>query len=172
VSSVSGGPRPVGLRVAEATSGGLAALLGGAGLNFALFANTMVSVGSTVSVRAVPICVPTPCPQAPFAPVLRQSITHRSIASGGISGILEIVVIAIIAVLLVIAVGALLHGITSLLPWLVLLCLATGVLLGATVVTGFSIGLFFFPADVFALLAVGFGLAQIAAPPRSYPLPE
>jgi hypothetical protein len=162
--------RSVGERALEATCGGLAAILGGGGLAVALFANIMVSVGSTVVTR-VPLCVPSPCVQASIAPIPRQTITHSSIAAGGITGGLEVFVIVVSAVLVAIAVGAVFHGLTSRLPWLVLLCSATGVLLLGTLLSGFSIGLFFVPADVLAIAAVALGLAQAAPPPRPVTFP-
>jgi hypothetical protein len=161
-----------GMRIGEAICGVLAAVLGGAGLAFALFASTIASVGATVSVRAVPICVPTPCPEASVAPIIRETISHRSIADGGISGGLAGVVIAVVAVLLVIATGAVLHSITSWLPLLVLLFIATGMLLFVTVLTGFSIGLVFLPADALAVAASALGLARVLEPPRPVTRPS
>jgi hypothetical protein len=161
----------MGTRIAEAICGVLAAALGGAGLAFALFASTIASVGGTVSVHAVPICVPTPCPEASVAPIIRETITHRSIADGGISGGLVGVVMAVVAVLVVIALGAVLHSITSWTPWLVLLLIATGLLLFVTVLTGFSIGFAFLPADALAVAASALGLARLLDPPRPVTLP-
>jgi hypothetical protein len=162
--------RSLAERVLEATCGGLAAVLGGGGLAVALFSNIMVSVSSTVVTR-VPLCVPAPCVQASIAPVRRQTITHSSIAAGGISGSLEVFVIVVSAMLLAIALGAILHGVTSRLPWLVLLGAATAVLMLGTLLSGFSIGLFFVPADVLAIAAVALGLAQVAPLPRPVTFP-
>jgi hypothetical protein len=162
--------RSVAERVLEATCGGLAAVLGGGGLAVALFSNIMVSVSSTVVTR-VPLCVPAPCVEASIAPIPRQTITHSSIATGGITGGLEVFVIVVSAVLLAIAVGAILHGLTSRLQWLVLLCAATAVLGLGTLLSGFTIGLFFVPADVLAIAAVALGLAQVAPPPQPVTFP-
>jgi hypothetical protein len=106
------------------------------------------------------------------APIIRETITHRSIADGGISGGLAGVVIAVVAVLLVIAIGAVLHSITSWLPLLVLLFIATGMLLFVTVLTGFSIGLAFLPADALAVAASALGLARVLEPPRPVTRPS
>jgi len=164
------GQRPAGQRLAEGVCGVVAAVLGGGGLAVALFSNIMVSVSGTVITR-VPLCVPAPCVQASVAPIPRQTITHSSIASGGISGSLEVFVIVVSAVLLAIALGAILHSLTSRLPWLVLLCSATAVLLLGTLLSGFSIGLFFVPAVVLAIAAVALGLAQVAPPPQPFTFP-
>jgi hypothetical protein len=162
--------RSVGERALEATCGGLAAIVGGGGLAVALFSNIMVSVSSRV-ITTVPVCVPAPCVQASIAPIPRRTITHGSIAAGGISGGLEVFVIVASAALLAIALGAILHGLTSRLAWLVLLCSATAVLLLGTLLSGFSIGLFFVPADVLAIAAVALGLAQVAPPPQAVTFP-
>jgi hypothetical protein len=156
---------------AETICGVLAALLGGAGLAVALFSDSMVSVSGTVITSSVPLCAPAPCAQASVTTNQTESVTHTSIAAGGISGTLEVFVIGVIVVLAVIALGAVMHGMTARVFWLVLLCLATGLLLLATVLTGFSIGLFLLPADALAVAAAALGLAQVAGPPRPVTFP-
>jgi hypothetical protein len=44
-------------------------------------------------------------------------------------------------------------------------------LLLGTLVSGFTLGLFFIPADVLAIAAVALGLAQVAPPPQPVTFP-
>jgi hypothetical protein len=154
-------------RIAQAMCGGLAAALGAAGMAFALFSNSMVSVSYSVVTTGVPICTPTTCPQVSVKTIPTQTLTQGSIAGGqGISGALEVVAIGVGVVLVGIAVGAIMNSATGRRGWLLVLFPATGLLLLATLLTGFSIGFAFLPADAFAIAASALGLARLLEPPR------
>jgi hypothetical protein len=146
-----------GWGIAEGACGALAALLGVAGLAVALFADTMTSVGA--SAGSVAVCSRAPCAQATVAPRAETVVSHSSIAAGGISGPLQVVIAVVLLVLLAIAVGAIMHAFSHRRPWLVLLCLGTAMMVGVTVITGFSIGFLFAPADALAVTAVALALA-------------
>ena len=155
------------LRVAEAFCGILAAAFGAAGLAFSLLSDTVVIVKSAVITVGVAPCASQPCPQPSVPARATETVTHSSIASTqGIGGVLEFFVIAVGVVLLVIAVAAVIHAVTNGLPWLVLLGAATALVMVATVLTGFSIGLFFIPADFGAVAAVAIGIARFASAPN------
>jgi hypothetical protein len=160
-------------RIAQGTCGGLAAALGAAGMAFALFSNSMVTVSYAVITTGVPICTPTPCPQVPIKTIPTQTVTHSSIAaSQGVTGTLEVFVLGVGLVLIAIALGAIMHGITTSTRWLPVLWISTGLLLLATLLTGFSIGFAFLPADAFAIAASALGLARLLEPPRPATLPD
>lgn len=160
-------PRPTGQGLAEAVCGSLAALLGGASLAVALFADTMVTVSSRYG--AIAACAQPPCPHPTVGIQPERTVTHTtSIAAGGISGTLEVAIAVVVLVLLAIAVGAIVHGFSHRTPWLVLLCLGTTLILGLTLLTGFTIGFVFMPADALAVAAVALALTNLA-PSRSVP---
>jgi hypothetical protein len=144
--------------MAEAACGMLAAFLGVVLLVLALFADTITSVRG--SAGAIAACAQAPCPPPTYNPPSATVVTHTSIAAGGISATLEVVIGVVVLVLLAIAVGAIMHGLSRRVPWLVLLCFGTALMLLITVVTGLSIGLLFAPADALAVAAVALGLTQ------------
>jgi hypothetical protein len=154
----------------EALCGTAAAVLGAAGLAFALLSESVASVGYSVITIVVPACAPTRCPQASAPPISKQTVTQGSIAGGqGISGALEVVAIGVGVVLVGIAVGAIMNSATGRRGWLLVLFPATGLLLLATLLTGFSIGFAFLPADAFAIAASALGLARLLERPRPLP---
>jgi hypothetical protein len=127
----------------------------------------MVTVSSRSSVIAA--CAQPPCPQTTVGIQPERTVTHTtSLAAGGISGTLDVVIAVVVLVLLAIAVGAILHGVSHRMPWLLLLCLGTTLMLGLTILAGFSIGVFFMPADALAVAAVALALTNLA-PSRSVP---
>jgi hypothetical protein len=162
-----------GIRIAEAICGCLAAVLGAGGLAFALLSQSVVSVSYAVITTSVPICAPGPCPQASFTSIGRETVHGSSIAAGqGITGTLGVFVIGAGLVLAAVAVGAIMHGVTSHKWWLGLLWPATGLLLLATLLTGFTIGFAFLPADAFAIAASALGLARLLDSPRPVTRPS
>ena len=155
--------RITGTALAEAGAGLAAALLGGAGLAFALFGNILVSVST--SVATVAVCATPPCPSISALPQPPRTVTvARSLASGGLSGPLKVFATAVVLALVVMAVGALAHAFANRLSGFVLLCVTSAALFGLTVLTGFSIGLLFLPADALAVAAVTLGAMRLSGP--------
>ncbi len=149
-----------GLGLAEAGTGLAASLVGLAGLAVALFANIEVSVSTRIA--TVGVCATPPCPVLSALPQPARTVTEaHSLASRGISGALLIVVAVVVAGLVLIAAGAMVHAFGNRMSGFVLLCVATLALFGLTVLTGFSIGLLFLPADGLAVAAVAFGALRI-----------